>query len=70
MNIRESMIARVLSGELPTTCLTDDEYKIWRGRFTELMGRPGPEEEAYFAELRRRRQRVGQDKDGNLVCDP
>lgn len=38
---------------MPTTHLTAAEKEIWLERFTDLMGKPGSNEEAFFAELRR-----------------
>jgi hypothetical protein len=40
-----------LDGKLETTGLTELEKTIWMELFTEKMGCPGPEEEAFFASL-------------------
>jgi len=60
-------IAAVLAGEMQTRELTPEEKSVWLDRFTDLMGEPGPEEEAFFANRRRRGLGVGLDEKGNLV---
>ncbi|MGR3499613.1 MAG: hypothetical protein ACU0E9_12050 [Limimaricola soesokkakensis] len=52
-------ISRVLAGELETTALTPEERAIWSKRFLAQMAEPGPEEEAYYAELRESGKAVG-----------
>ncbi|WP_282026293.1 TA system antitoxin ParD family protein [Limimaricola cinnabarinus] len=60
-------ISAVLAGEMQTRELTPEEKSVWLDRFTDLMGEPGPEEEAFFADRRRRGLGVGLDEEGNLV---
>ena len=60
-------ISAVLAGEMQTRELTPEEKSVWLDRFTDLMGEPGPEEEAFFADRRRRGLGVGLDEKGNLV---
>jgi len=50
-------ISAVLAGEMETRELSSEEKSVWADRFTVLMGEPGPEEEAFFADLRRRGHR-------------
>ena len=50
--IDEKKIAAALSGKLQTGELTQEEKAVWLDRFTDLMGEPGPEEEAFFEKLR------------------
>lgn len=60
-------ISAVLAGEMQTRELTPEEKSVWLDRFTDLMGKPGPEEDAFFADRRRRGLGVGLDEKGNLV---
>ena len=60
-------ISAVLAGEMQTCKLTPDEQSVWQDRFTDLMGELGPEEEAFFADRRRRGLGIGLDEEGNLV---
>lgn len=47
-------VSAVLAGEMQTRNLSDEEKSVWMDRFTDLMGEPGPDEEAFFADRRRR----------------
>ncbi len=47
------LIASVLSGEKPTTVLSPEEKAVWSERFLEKMAKPGPDEEVFFAEMRK-----------------
>ena len=47
-------LSRVLAGELETAALSPEEKAVWSDRFLARMSEPGPEEEAFFAELRAR----------------
>jgi len=60
-------ITAALAGEMGTTALTDEEKDVWIDGFVEKMGRPGPDENAYFERRRRLGLGVGLDKAGNLV---
>ena len=60
-------ISAVLAGEMQTRELTPEEKSVWLDRFSDLMGEPGPEEEAFFADRRRRGLGVGLDEKGDLV---
>ena len=61
-------ISRLLAGELETTTLTAEEKAVWSERFLAKMSEPGPDEEAFFAELRKSGNAVGLDTSGNIVC--
>lgn len=50
--IDNAKIERVLAGELETTALNEREKAVWSERFLEKMGQPGPDEEAFFEDLR------------------
>ncbi len=60
-------ISRVLSGNAETTTLTAEEKAVWSDSFLKKMSEPGPEEEAYFADLRKSGKAVGLDASGNIV---
>ncbi len=60
-------ISRVLSGEIETTALTAEEKAAWSEAFLKEMSDPGPEEEAFFAELRKSGKAVGLDASGKIV---
>ncbi|WP_292294799.1 hypothetical protein [Marivita sp.] len=60
-------ISRVLAGELETGVLTAEEKAVWSERFLEKMSEPGPDEEAFFIELRKSGKAVGLDASGNIV---
>ena len=47
-------IARVHAGEFKTSVLNAEEKEVWSGRFLAKMSEPGPDEEAFFAELRKK----------------
>ena len=53
-SIDHAKISRVLAGELETTVLNEAEKGVWSEQFRQKMAEPGPEEEAFFAELRAR----------------
>ena len=52
--IDEAKIEAALCAKLCTTQLTEEEVKIWSDRFAEKMTKSTPEEEAFFAERRRK----------------
>lgn len=60
-------LSRVLAGEVETTVLTDQEKAVWSEQFLAKMSEPGPEEDAFFAELRASGQAVGLDASGKVV---
>lgn len=60
-------ISAALAGKITTSELTDEEQAIWIDSFVEMMGQPGPEEEAFFARRRQLGLGVGLDAAGNLV---
>ena len=53
--------------KLDDDTVAPEDKNIWLDRFTDLMGEPGPGEEAFFADRRRRGLGVGLDENGNLV---
>ncbi len=55
----EAKVSRALSAQLETTALSAMEGAVWLERFTEKMGKPGPDEEVYFANMRKRREASG-----------
>lgn len=64
-------ISRVLAGELETGALTAEEKAVWSERFLEKMSELGPDEEAFFAELRKSGKAVGLDASGTITrADP
>lgn len=54
-------------GKLGTSDLTEEEHAAWIEAFSEKMGEPGKNEEAFFARRRRLGLGVGLDENGNLV---
>jgi len=52
---------------MQTRVLSSEAKSVWLDRFADLMGEPGPEEEAVFADRRRRGLGAGLDEKGNLV---
>ncbi len=60
-------ISRVLAGEFETTALTAEEKAVWSEGFLKKMSEPGPEEEAFFAVLRKSGKAIGLDDSGNIV---
>lgn len=60
-------ISRVLAGELETGVLTAEEKAVWSEQFLARMSEPVPEEDAFFAELRRSGKAVGLDASGEIV---
>lgn len=60
-------ISRVLAGELETTALTATERAVWSERFLEKMSEPGPDEEAFFTDLRKSGKAVGLGAAGKIV---
>lgn len=61
-------LSRVLAGEAETTVLTDEEKAVWSEQFLAKMCEPGPEEDAFFAELRASGGAVGLDASGKIVA--
>lgn len=66
-NFDHAKINAVLSGELETTKLTDEEKDVWLDNFVEKMGHPGKDEEPFFARRRKLGLGVGLDEAGNLI---
>lgn len=60
-------IMAALVGDIETTNLTDEEKDVWLDGFVEKMGRPGSDEDAFFARRRQLGLGVGIDAAGNLV---
>ncbi|AQQ04729.1 hypothetical protein B0E33_15090 [Roseibium algicola] len=63
----QAKICRVLSGEMETSTLTAEEKAVWSERFLEKISEPGPDEEAYYAELRKNGNACRLDASGNNV---
>ena len=55
------------TGEIRNMELTREEKELWLNCFAEKMGRPGPEEEAWFTGRRQLGLGVGLDAASNLV---
>ena len=60
-------LSRVLAGELDISVLTAEERAVWKERFLAKMAEPGPDEEAFFEELRNSGNSVGVDETGRIV---
>ena len=60
-------IDAVLAKDTQTASDRDAERVVWVNRMIELWSKPGPGEEAFFAERRRLGLGVGLDENGNLV---
>ena len=60
-------ISRVLAGELETGVLTAEEKAVWSEQFVAKMSEPGPDEDAFFADLRASGKAVGLDPAGKIV---
>ncbi|WP_404378629.1 DUF29 family protein [Caenispirillum salinarum] len=56
-----------LAGRASPDELTPEEHAAWLEAFSKKMSEPTPEEEAYFAERRRRGVGVGLDEAGRLI---
>lgn len=63
----KSNLEKVIAGELETSALSAEEFEAWKVWLAEKMATPGPEEEAFFAEMRANGRGVGLDDAGNLV---
>lgn len=51
---RGSSIAKTLAAAILPSALTAEEHAVWMDLFIEKMGKPGPHEQAFFAERRQR----------------
>lgn len=60
-------VIAALEGRLSPDELTEEESVAWDEAFIELMGEPGPKEEAFFARRRQLGLGVGLDENGGLV---
>ena len=60
-------ILQAQSGQIETTTLTAAEKAVWSEGFLKKMAEPGPEEESYFADLRKSGKAVGLDASGNIA---
>lgn len=49
-----SAIAKTLAAEISPSALTAEEHAVWMDLFIEKMDKPGPQEQAFFAERRQR----------------
>jgi hypothetical protein len=66
-NFDHARITAALGGAIETTDLTDEEKDVWLDSFVEKMGKPGSDEDAFFARRRQLGLGVGLDAAGNLV---
>ncbi|MFW8634423.1 hypothetical protein [Cribrihabitans pelagius] len=64
---KEDRLTDALEGRLDPCELTDEEHAAWVKAFNNLMGEPGPEEEAFFARRRKLGLGVGLDDEGRLI---
>ena len=53
--------------EAETTKLSDEEIEVWLGEFVDNVGKPGPNEDAFFERRRQLGFGVGLDTGGDLV---
>lgn len=60
-------LTRVLSGEIGTSTLTLEEKAVWSEHFLTKMSEPGPDENAFFEQMRQRGGAVGIDPSGKIV---
>lgn len=60
-------LSRVLAGDLETSALSPEEKTVWAERFFAEMAKPGPDEEAFFDQLRKSGKAVGVDEAGRVV---
>ncbi len=60
-------ITRALAGEIDTSELSAEEKAIWSERFLAKMSEPGPNEEAFFAELRKSGKAADLDASGKAI---
>ncbi|MEY8802958.1 hypothetical protein AB9K35_22020 [Leisingera sp. XS_AS12] len=66
-NFDYARVSAALESEIDTAGLTELEDALWVELFTDSMGKPGPEEEAFFARRRRFGLGVGLDAAAKLV---
>lgn len=52
-NFDHTKITRALAGDLETTSLSAEEKSVWAEQFAAKMSEPGPEEDAFFSDLRK-----------------
>jgi hypothetical protein len=67
VTLHTDRIEAALDGRLSLDALTSDELAVWLDAFGAKMSKPTPEEEAFFAERRRRGVGVGITENGRLV---
>lgn len=60
-NFDHARITAALAGDIETANLTDEEKDVWLDSFVEKMGRPGSDEDAFFARRRQLGLGVGLD---------
>ncbi|MFC3167818.1 TA system antitoxin ParD family protein [Paracoccus fontiphilus] len=60
-------LSRVLAGAVETTILTAEEKAVWSEQFLAKMSESGPDEDAFFAELRASGKAVGLNAAGKVV---
>ena len=60
-------LSRVLAGEFETTVLSPSEKAVWSERFLAKVSEAGPDEDAFFAELRAGGKAVGLNPSGRIV---
>jgi len=63
----QARIAEALAGAREAAGLTEEEHEVWLESFSEAMGKPGPEEAAFFGRRRQLGLGVGLDAGGNLI---
>jgi hypothetical protein len=67
-NFDHARITAALAGDIETTDLTDEEKDVWLDGFVEKMGRPGSDEDAFFARRRQLGLGVGLDAAPATSC--
>lgn len=60
-------LTATLEGRLDTTELSEDEEAAWLDAFTDKMGQPSQDEQAFFARRQALGRGVGLDAGGNLI---
>lgn len=66
-NFDHPRITAALAGDMETTDLTHEENYVWLDGFVDKMGRPRPDETAFFHQRLKLGLGVGLDEAGNLV---
>ncbi|MHB9879023.1 TA system antitoxin ParD family protein [Pacificimonas sp. ICDLI1SI03] len=66
-NFNHAKLFQVLSGKLETSALSHEEKAVWSEQFVLKMSGAGPDEEAFYTEMRKSGKAVGLDAAGRIV---